>query len=90
MFFTASVPLVFWLAATALAHPQVICRNEECVIAAHPTGGDDAPAILHAFEQCSRNASIIFRDKSYNVKSVMNTTGLQNVKISLKGSLTVR
>jgi hypothetical protein len=89
MFFTTKVLQVFWLTAIAVAHLQVIHRDDRCTITAHPAGGDDAPAILYAFEQCGTNASIIFRDQLYNIYSVMNTTGLQNVKVSLRGSLTV-
>jgi galacturan 1,4-alpha-galacturonidase len=73
-----------------IAHRQVIHKDGRCIITAHPTGGDDAPAILQAFELCGRDSYISFQDKYYNIYSVMNTTGLRNVKISLTGSLTVR
>jgi galacturan 1,4-alpha-galacturonidase len=90
MFFATTLSLLLWLIATkAEAHSQVIRDSDQCSIMAYLTGGYDAPAILYAFEHCGRNGSIVFVDESYNIHSVMNTTGLRNVKISLRGSLTV-
>lgn len=51
-----------------------------------PTG-DDAPAIVEAFSQCSSDGHIVFEDKMYYVRSVMNTTGLKDVDIELRGTM---
>lgn len=62
-----------------------------CVV--HPCGGNDsAPAIIEAFQRCGHNGGsergkVIFRNETYHVKSVMNTTGLSNVDIELHGTL---
>lgn len=65
---------------------EKVCVVEPCV------DGDSAPAILEAFEQCGHNVApdfgkIVFLNETYNIKSVMNTTGLSNVDIDLQGTL---
>lgn len=49
--------------------------------------GDDAPAILAAFEECKEDGHIIFEDATYFIRTVMNTTGLRDVSIEIKGTL---
>ncbi|KAK3676759.1 hypothetical protein LTR78_003536 [Recurvomyces mirabilis] len=53
---------------------------------------DSAPAIIDALDKCGRNTGsdqglVVFKNETYNVKSVMNTTGLRNVKIEHYGTL---
>lgn len=53
---------------------------------------DSAPAIIDAFHRCghndeSRRGKVVFRNETYTIKSVMNTTGLSNVDIDLHGTL---
>ncbi|KAI1324323.1 glycoside hydrolase family 28 protein [Xylariaceae sp. FL0255] len=63
-------------------------RTKECVVkASGDPNGDDAPAVLQAFSECSQNAHIIFENTTYYIASVMNTTGLQNVDVEIKGTL---
>lgn len=51
-----------------------ICRLQ-------PSGGDDADAIIRAFEECGHDGRIFFTDGEYQVGKVMNTTGLSNCVI---------
>ena len=51
---------------------------------------DDAPAIIAAFRECAQDATVVFEPTTYYVNSVMNVTWLQNVKIDLQGTLSVR
>jgi hypothetical protein len=51
---------------------------------------DDAPAIIEAFRECGQDATVVFEPTTYYVNSVMNVTWLQNVKIDLQGTLSVR
>lgn len=50
---------------------------------------DDAPAIVAAFKACGQGGTVAFQNHTYFVHSVMNTTGLKNVNIDLKGTLLV-
>ncbi|KAF2112713.1 exo-polygalacturonase [Lophiotrema nucula] len=49
--------------------------------------GDDTPAILSAFTDCKENGHIIFSNTTYHVGQVMNTTGLKDTDIELKGTM---
>lgn len=51
---------------------------------------DDGPAIIEAFRECGKDATVVFEPTTYHVNSVMNITWLQNVKIDLQGTLSVR
>ncbi|MCJ1444619.1 MAG: hypothetical protein MMC23_005121 [Stictis urceolatum] len=48
---------------------------------------DDAIEIKRAFAECGQGGRIIFANTTYNVASVMNTTGLKDVDIELHGTL---
>lgn len=67
--------------------PPPNTRNATCVVEPAPNGGDSAPAIITAFEQCGHNGRIVFQNTTYNVNSVMNTTGLENCEIEVRGTL---
>jgi galacturan 1,4-alpha-galacturonidase len=68
--------------------PQPLSKT--CVVT--PSGNasiDDAPAIVDAFSKCGHNGRVVFLNETYYVNSVMNTTGLRNCDIDLKGTLLV-
>jgi len=46
---------------------------------------DDTPVILDAFKRCGKDGSIVFTEGTYNIRQVMNTSGLSNVDISIYG-----
>lgn len=63
-------------------------RSKTCSIpASHDPNGDDAPAILKAFAKCRQDGHIVFENTTYYVGSVMNTTGLKDVDVEVKGTL---
>ncbi|TEY51858.1 hypothetical protein BOTCAL_0264g00140 [Botryotinia calthae] len=88
---------------TALSFPLLVSsysstavslvKEKICVVEASANGGDDAPAIIRAFEECGHNdgitthGTVVFKNATYNIHTVMNTTGLSNVKVDLHGTL---
>ena len=46
---------------------------------------NDAYQILDAFKQCGKDGEVIFREGTYNIRSVMNTTTLQNCSVEIHG-----
>ncbi|TGO20262.1 hypothetical protein BPAE_0318g00080 [Botrytis paeoniae] len=70
-----------------------LVKEKRCIVEASANGGDDAPAIIHAFEECGHNdgitthGTVVFKNATYNIQTVMNTTGLSNVKVDLHGTL---
>lgn len=62
-----------------------------CTVQPNGTNGDSAPAIEAAFQQCGYNSDgrgkVVFLNETYTVKSVMNTTYLENVDVDLQGTL---
>jgi galacturan 1,4-alpha-galacturonidase len=46
---------------------------------------DDTPQILDAFKRCGQDASIIFKEGTYNIRQVMETTSLRNVSVDIYG-----
>lgn len=71
------------LAQTVFAAPT---HTQKCVI---PTSdGDASDAIVSTFERCNKDSTIVFeKHKVYHVEKPMNTTGLDNVHISLEGTI---
>ena len=65
----------------------LLASSRICTIPVAPQSNDAVPAILSAFSQCSHDATIIFKNDTYYINSVMNTTGLSNVTIDLQGTL---
>lgn len=65
-------------------HPR-----KTCVVRQHAQDKDDAPAILNAFKECGNGGNVVFLNQTYNINSVMNTTGLQDCEIDLHGTLLV-
>jgi len=71
-----------------VAPPPPLVRT--CTI--QPSGNasiDDAPAIVAAFQKCRKNGLVVFLNETYHINTVMNTTGLENVEVDLKGTLLV-
>ena len=63
-------------------------RSRTCVVkASQDPMIDDAPCIQAAFQECREDAHIIFENTTYYIASVMNTTGLRNVDVELRGTL---
>lgn len=65
--------------------PSTVC----VVPAAGNSSIDDTPAVLKAFDECGHGGKILFENTTYHINSVMNTTGLENVEIDLRGTLLV-
>lgn len=63
--------------------------HQTCVIPATNNGSDDTPEIVNAFEKCKKDSHILFQNTTYNVQKVMRLTGLENVKIEIRGTLLV-
>ncbi|KAK5175095.1 uncharacterized protein LTR77_000232 [Saxophila tyrrhenica] len=63
-------------------------RTKKCVVeACNDPSKDDAPAIRRAFQQCHEDAHVLFENSTYYVHTVLNTTGLRNVDVEVKGTL---
>jgi galacturan 1,4-alpha-galacturonidase len=63
-------------------------RGRTCVVkAGGDPKGDDAPAIIAAFDDCKSDGHIVFENTTYYVGTVLNTTGLQHVDIEVNGTL---
>lgn len=74
---------------TAIAAGPTVQRNVCTVQSAGSNETDDAPAILEAFGQCGKDATIVFQPTTYYVNSVMNVTWLKNVNVDIQGTLSV-
>lgn len=72
---------------------HVVKRGNTCTVLPSQPGSnstDDSGAILSAFEQCKEHSRIVFPEgKRYNIERVMETVGLNNVTIDMKGYLLV-
>jgi hypothetical protein len=60
-----------------------------CLVTPGGEGADDSQAILDAFGQCGQNGRIEFQNATYHIERVMNTTGLVNCTVDIKGTLLV-
>jgi hypothetical protein len=78
------------LATKPPAQSRLLGRDSVCEVPAHGNGTDDSPAILAAVEKCGQGGTIVFSNTTYHVEKVMNTTGMNNVEIQLRGTLLVR
>ncbi|KAK0477647.1 pectin lyase fold/virulence factor [Armillaria novae-zelandiae] len=58
-----------------------------CRVHASNDASDDAPAILSAFDRCGQGGTVVLNDGLYHIESVMNTTGLRDVKVDLSGTM---
>jgi galacturan 1,4-alpha-galacturonidase len=64
-------------------------RLKTCVVEPACDGSDDAPSVIQAFQECGKNGKVIFKNETYRINSVINTTGLENCEIDLRGTLLV-
>ncbi|KAK4502231.1 hypothetical protein PRZ48_005656 [Zasmidium cellare] len=70
------------------SRPPPWTRRRTCIVPSHnDPRKDDAPAILWTFRRCRENSHIVFQNTTYHIFSIMNTTGLHNVDVELKGTL---
>jgi galacturan 1,4-alpha-galacturonidase len=88
----ASILAALCVPALAVARTVVTVSERVCIVEPCANGGDSAPAIIEAFEKCGHNeepsrGKVVFRNETYNIHSVMNTTGLKNVDVDLNGLL---
>ena len=60
-------------------YPEKVTHASETV--------DDTPSIRQAFEQCGHNGRVIFEEGTFNVNQALNTTGLKDCDVILKGEL---
>lgn len=87
LFATAHVALGFSPVAIIERNPS----RRTCIVpAAGNSSIDDTPAILKAFNDCGHGGKILFENTTYHINRVMNTTGLEDVEIDLRGTLLVR
>jgi galacturan 1,4-alpha-galacturonidase len=66
---------------------SVRAKSKTCEVKSGNSDYDDTKAVLSAFADCKENGHIIFKNTTYYIKQVMNTTGLRNVDIELLGTL---
>lgn len=94
----AQVPLALSLTSTPPDFPAGLDTdfygtNKTCVVRPGPNGTDSAPAIARAFADCGHNndddarGTVVFLNETYHVQTVLNTTGLRNVDVDLRGTL---
>ena len=74
---------------TRWASDSNITRKTCTVEASGTNATDDAPAIISAFQECGQGGKVVFENTTYYVNSIMNTTGLNDVEVDLKGTLLV-
>ncbi|KAH9831047.1 glycoside hydrolase family 28 protein [Teratosphaeria destructans] len=74
--------------ASHLPKPHAPHSRHTCIVAAQNDSSiDDAPAIVSAFKRCGHDGHIIFRNTTYHINSPLNTTGLSDVHIDIRGTL---
>lgn len=77
-----------------LATASVVRDGSDCYVYPEEGGSDlltgaveDAPSIKQAFDECGKNGRVIFEPGVFHVGQVLNTTGLVNCDVILKGEL---
>jgi galacturan 1,4-alpha-galacturonidase len=83
---------LFLLTFVALVAGYVVRDGNDCHLypeASLPGAGpmDDVPSIYEAFNQCGHNGRVIFEEGTFHVNQVLNTTGLHDCDVILKGEL---
>ncbi|KAI0317354.1 pectin lyase fold/virulence factor [Amylostereum chailletii] len=79
--------LLFLFFIFPLSHSRVDKQGSVCTIVPSSDGGDDSSSIISAFQQCNKDASVVFQNKTYHVERTMVTHGLQNVSVDVQGTL---
>lgn len=82
-------PVTGWLGWPCSNKPVPDNQRMQCIVTPDRNGGDDGPAIVKALSKCSTRGHVILPGPLYNINSTMNTTGLQDVKIDLYGTMLV-
>ncbi|KAJ7484383.1 glycoside hydrolase family 28 protein [Mycena latifolia] len=82
------LPVLPLLLLAGLAYGGHVARHDK-ICTVHPSGNftDDSPAIVDAFNLCGQGGRIEFLNETYWIEKVMNTTGLNDVHIDLRGTL---
>lgn len=82
---------ILLLAGLFLAQPLTANPTQKtCIVPASGSSSiDDTPAVLDAFQTCGHGGKIIFSNTTYHINSIMNTTGLRDCEIDLRGTLLV-
>jgi hypothetical protein len=79
-----------WVLPIAASQHEQFQTRQICTV---PTAGtnltDDAPAFIEAFRECGNGGTVLFKNTTYYVNSVMNTSGLQDCIVDLQGTLMV-
>lgn len=80
------------LGFAALAVGSMVRQGSDCHLYPESTqtgaqAVDDVPSVLQAFSQCGNGGRVIFEDGVFNMKQVLNTTGLRDCDVILKGQL---
>ncbi|KAG8727045.1 hypothetical protein FRC12_022853 [Ceratobasidium sp. 428] len=78
---------LFWCLIGVVHAGHMEKRGSQCILTPGGAGVDDSPAILNAFKQCGQNGHIVFQNTTYHIEKVMNTTGLLNCVVDIKGTL---
>lgn len=89
---------IMWFLASTISHlllalllssvpsdADVVKDGSTCTVTPLASG-DDANQIISAFQQCGRDASIVFQPGTYHVGKVMDMEDLRNVDVSLQGT----
>ncbi|KAI0317355.1 hypothetical protein OF83DRAFT_150856 [Amylostereum chailletii] len=79
--------LLFLLPVFPLSYSRVDKQGSVCTIVPSPDGGDDSSSIISAFQQCNKDASVVFQNETYHIERTMVTHGLQNVSVDVQGTL---
>ncbi|KAH8921542.1 glycoside hydrolase family 28 protein [Atractiella rhizophila] len=68
---------------------QAVSPNRTCVVQQlHGRQGDDTDAVIAAFQQCSQNARVVFKEGiTYNAYRPVQITGLNNVEVEINGNI---
>lgn len=79
----------YFLGVAAVLAYSTHAFTKTCVMP-HTHGGDDSPGILAAASPCLQNGTIIFEEGiNYNVLTPLSFTGLENVRFSFEGNLSL-
>ncbi|KAG1488874.1 hypothetical protein G6F54_011832 [Rhizopus delemar] len=63
-----------------------VAAGANCVVSR--SGGDDANNIISAFNKCKNGGTVTFtKGVTYNLKSMIEITGLKNVNINFAGGI---
>lgn len=94
MFSSKRTSLIQLVAASALwlslsSASSLLKPRAECIVPANNDGTDDTEGILEAFTKCRSHGRIVFRNTTYYINQVMNTTDLVETDIDIHGTLLV-